>query len=156
MLLKEGGLDLRSGETINQQSYFDEKIDIHHIFPQKWCQANGIEPKRCDCIVNKTAISAKTNRMIGGSTTSNYLARIRKSAGIIPTRMGSILESHVIEPAATRSDDFLGFFKAREKALLDRVEAAMGKPIARDLVQAPADDSDDYEDEEQPEEDVVV
>src|SRR5208337_491662 len=31
LLLKEGGLDLRSGETINQQSYFDEKIDIHHI-----------------------------------------------------------------------------------------------------------------------------
>ena len=70
--------------------------------------------------------------------------------------MGSILESHVIEPAALRSDDFLGFFKAREKALLDRVEAAMGKPIARDLVQPEADDSEDYEVEEQHEEEVVV
>lgn len=70
--------------------------------------------------------------------------------------MGSILESHVIEPAALRSDDFLAFFKAREKALLDRVEAAMGKPIARDLVQPEADDSEDYEVEEQHEEEVVV
>src|SRR5208337_1509750 len=42
LLLKEGGLDLRSGETINQQSYFDEKIDIHHIFPQKWCRTSAV------------------------------------------------------------------------------------------------------------------
>ena len=149
LLLKEGGLDFRSGETINQQSYFDDKIDIHHIFPQKWCRNNGIEPKRCDCIVNKTPLSAKTNRMIGGSAPSNYLGRIQKSAGITPTRMDAILESHVIAPAVLRSDDFLAFFKAREKALLDRVEAAMGKPIARDLVQPQVEDADDYEDEEQ-------
>ena len=69
--------------------------------------------------------------------------------------MGSILESHVIEPAALRSDDFLAFFKAREKALLDRVEAAMGKPIARDLAQPEAEDLGDYE-EEQPEEEVAA
>ena len=54
LLLKEGGLDFRSGETINQQIYFDDKIDIHHIFPQEWCRKNSIEAKRCDCIVNKT------------------------------------------------------------------------------------------------------
>ena len=81
LLLKEGGLDLRSGETINQQSYFDEKIDIHHIFPQKWCQTNGIEPKRCDCIVNKTAISARTNRMIGGRRRAITSAGFRRGRG---------------------------------------------------------------------------
>ena len=53
-------------------------------------------------------------------------------------------------------DDFLAFFKAREKALLDRVEAVMGKPIARELLQAPVEEVDDYEDEEQSEEDLVA
>jgi len=119
-------------------------------------RANGIEPNRCDCIVNKTPLSAKTNRMIGGSAPSNYLGRIWKSAGVTPTRMDSILESHVIEPAALRSDDFLAFFKTREKALLDRVEAAMGKPIARDFAQPEADESGDYEDEGEPEEEMVA
>ena len=156
LLLKEGGLDFRSGETINQQSYFDDKIDIHHIFPQQWCRNNGIEPKRCDCIVNKSPLSAKTNRMIGGNAPSTYLARIQKSAGITGTRLDEILESHVIAPAFLRADDFLAFFKAREKALLDRVEAAMGKPIARELLQAPVEEVDDYEDEEQSEEDLVA
>ena len=71
-------------------------------------------------------------------------------------RMDSILESHVIEPAVLRSDDFLAFFRAREKALLDRVEAAMGKPIARDLVQPEVDDLGDYEDEGEPEQEMVA
>jgi hypothetical protein len=93
--------------------------------------------------------------MIGGSVPSNYLGRIRKSAEVTPTRMDSILESHVIEPAVLRSDDLPAFFKAGEKALLDRVEAAMGKPIARDRAQPEADDLGDYE-EEQPEEEMVA
>jgi hypothetical protein len=131
--------------------YFDDKIDIHHIFPQEWCRKNGIESKRCDSIVNKTPISAKTNRMIGANAPSVYLGRIQKSAGIESQRMDAILQSHVIEPAPLRGDDFLAFFKAREKALLDRVEAAMGKPIARELVQPQIEDLGDYEDEEQSE-----
>jgi len=157
LLLNEGGLDFRSGETIDQQSYFDDKIDIHHIFPQHWCRNNGIEPKRCDCIVNKTPLSAKTNRMIGASSPSAYLGRIQKNAGIIPTRMDEILESHLIAPAFLRADDFLAFFKAREKGLLDRVETVMGKPIARNLVLQPQiDDPGDYEEEEQSEEELVA
>ncbi len=156
LLLKEGGQDFRSGETINHQSYFDDKIDIHHIFPQQWCRNNGIEPKRCDCIVNKTALSAKTNRMIGGAAPSAYLARVQKSAGIGADRMDQILESHVIAPALLRADDFTAFFKAREKALLDRVEAAMGKPIARDILQPVLEEANDYEDEELADEGMVA
>jgi hypothetical protein len=156
LLLNEGGLDFRSGETIDQQSYFDDKIDIHHIFPQHWCRNNGIEPKRCDCIVNKTPLAAKTNRMIGASSPSVYLGRIQKNAVIIPTRMDEILESHLIAPAFLRTDDFLAFFKARERALLDRVETVMGKPIARDLVQSHIDDLGDYEEEEQSDEEVLA
>ena len=81
LLLKEGGLDFRSGETINQQIYFDDKIDIHHIFPQEWCRKNSIEAKRCDCIVNKTPLSAKTNRMIGGNARAFISAAYRRTQG---------------------------------------------------------------------------
>ena len=156
LLLKEGGLDFRSGETINQQIYFDDKIDIHHIFPQEWCRKNSIEAKRCDCIVNKTPLSAKTNRMIGGNAPSVYLGRVQKNAGIDQQRMDSILQSHVIEPSVLRADDFLAFFKAREKTLLDRVEAAMGKLIARDSPQPQMEDLGDYEEDDSAEEELVA
>lgn len=37
LLLQHGGLDFRTGDPIDVQMYFDDKIDIHHIFPQDWC-----------------------------------------------------------------------------------------------------------------------
>src|ERR1039458_4722083 len=51
----------------------EKGIDIHHIFPKKWCQDHGIAPKVFNSIVNKTAISYKANRKIGGSAPSEYL-----------------------------------------------------------------------------------
>jgi hypothetical protein len=149
LLLKEGGLDFRTGETFDQQTYFDDKIDIHHVFPQDWCKKNGVGPKRCDSIVNKTPLSARTNRMIGGNAPSTYLGRIQKSASISPDRMDEILRSHMIDPTALRIDDFDSFFKARESALLDRIQAAMGKLIVREGSRSEPTSEEDYEVEEE-------
>ncbi len=135
LLIKDGGLDFRTGEEITLQMYFDDRIDIHHIFPQKYCRTNNIDPKECDCVINKTGISAKTNRIIGGNAPSEYITKLKKSIGIDDTRMNEILRSHVIEPELFRNDDFNAFFKKREEALLDRIEKAMGKPIAREAVE---------------------
>jgi hypothetical protein len=132
LLIKDGGLDFRTVEEITLQMYFDDRIDIHHIFPQKYCQTNKIDPKKCDCVINKTGISAKTNRIIGGNAPSEYIAKLKKSTGIEDTRMDEILRSHVIDPDLLRNDDFNAFFKMREEALLDRIQNAMGKPIARE------------------------
>jgi hypothetical protein len=49
--------------------------------------------------------------------------------------MNQILRSHLIDPVNLRSDDFESFFGAREAALLNRIEEAMGKRIARDIPQ---------------------
>ena len=48
--------------------------------------------------------------------------------------MDEILRSHVINPSLLRSDDFESFFAEHEVALLDRIERAMGKPLARNMV----------------------
>ncbi|MDE2718406.1 MAG: DUF262 domain-containing protein [Chloroflexota bacterium] len=77
LLLSEGARDWMTGEESSIQSYFDESIDIHHIFPQKWCGEHGIEPARCDSIVNKTPLTARTNRSIGGAAPSEYLGAYR-------------------------------------------------------------------------------
>ena len=135
LLIKDGGLDFRTGEEINLQMYFDDRIDIHHIFPQKYCRTNNIDPKKCDCVINKTGISAKTNRIIGGNAPSDYIAKLKKSIGIEDARIDEILRSHIIEPEFLKNDDFNAFFKKREEALLDRIEKAMGKPIAREAVE---------------------
>jgi hypothetical protein len=133
LLMRDGGQDFLTGDPIDLELYFDGKVDVHHIFPQKWCGDMEIKPKVADCIVNKTPLSARTNRVIGGKAPSHYLSKLQKKAGIDPARMDEILESHVIQPTALRNDDFKSFFEARRLELLARIEKAMSKPVASDL-----------------------
>lgn len=147
LLLRDGGLDFRTGDPVDLQLYFDEKIDIHHIFPSAWAKGAKIDKKRCDCIINKTPLSAKTNRMVGGNAPSVYLGKVQKSASIDAARMDEILRTHVIDPAALRSDDFAAFFEVREKALLARIEKAMGKPTVGGVAVPDTSDEDDEEDD---------
>ncbi|WP_072622776.1 GmrSD restriction endonuclease domain-containing protein [Spirulina major] len=134
LLMRDGGQDFRTGEPMGSQLYFEDTVDIHHIFPKQWCQKNKIDDKRCNSIINKTPISAKTNRMIGGNDPSRYLKRLQENAEIPDTRMDEILKSHCINPNALRSDDFNVFFEDRENALISRIERATGKVVARDAV----------------------
>ena len=132
-LVLRQSVDFRSGADINIESYFDEKLDIHHIFPRDWCddESHKIPVFKRDCIINKTAISARTNRSIGGRAPSEYLQRLRNSAGCDETRQRDILATHLIEFEALTADDFERFLRAREESLIKLIEAATGKTITR-------------------------
>lgn len=135
LILLAQAKDLRTGNTIEDSFYFDDKVDIHHIFPKAWCITQQIDRRRYNSIINKTPLDAKTNRIIGKFAPSVYLQRLQRSATVSPTKMDVLLRSHLIDPDAMRSDDFDAFFAARKLALLDRIEQAMGKPVARDVVE---------------------
>jgi hypothetical protein len=106
-------------------------IDIHHIFPRKWCDEPGrqISPRIYDSIVNKTAISYKASRKIGGKAPSEYLAKIQNDpvVQLSDAAMDAILQTHCITPGFLRIDDFAGFLDDRRAILLRLVEQAMGK-----------------------------
>lgn len=121
------------------------KIDIHHIFPRDWCEQRDVSPRVFNSIINKTPISYKANRMIGGKAPSTYLEQLRSHAQvqISEAEQDEILQSHLIEPALLRGDNFVGFMAARKAALLGIISAAMGKPILPPGGEAPADDDED-------------
>jgi len=132
LLIREGASDFFWKTKIRDLDIEESSIDIHHIFPRVWCRQEGIDPNLCDSIVNKTPISAKANRMIGGKAPSEYLERIQNQAGIENEEMDSILNSHFIDAQALRNDDFHAFFKDRRKKLLELIAKAMGKEINYD------------------------
>lgn len=159
IIMREGGYDFRSGTPIDEHAYFDEKVDIHHIFPRDYCKSKKINVSLCDSIINKTPLSAKTNRIIGGKAPSIYLASLEHRAEITPERMNQILSSHLIDSLAIHSDDFETYFNARKEALLQHIETAMGKTITRDSTQLMLDDLQNYttvEDEESNGEEVYL
>jgi hypothetical protein len=132
LLMRDGGRDFRTGEPIEAQTFFDDKVDIHHIFPEKWCKAAGIEPGAYNSVINKTALAARTNRQIGGRAPSKYLLAVEKAAGVGAERMDEVLRSHCITPEHLRADRFWDFYAARAESLLQRIEAATGKTITRE------------------------
>jgi hypothetical protein len=123
-----GAIDWSTGEEINDVVYFDQKVESHHIFPVAWCKKQGIDPQDYNCLVNRTPLTAKTNRKIGSKPPSVYLGKLEKE-GILPARLDEMLRSHAIEPEFLRQDDFEGFFAARTKALMELIDRAMGKHL---------------------------
>jgi hypothetical protein len=135
---------------LDRESYDEAKIDIHHIFPKKWCEDHGIQPRVYNAIVNKTAISYKANRMIGGHAPSKYLAQIQGHAQVKrdDAGMDSILETHLIDPSLLRTDSFHEFYAARKAGLLTIIERAMGKASAEASPLVADRDEDDEEEVE--------
>lgn len=131
LLMKEGAQDWRSGQKFDHTVFFGENVDIHHIFPQDWCKKNGLKPAVFDSIINKTPLSFRTNRIIGGVAPSQYLAQLaagdRQTPPMEPAHLEAYLRSHLIDPALLHRDAFDAFMADRQKRLLALIEKAMGK-----------------------------
>ena len=131
LLMKAGAQDFRSGQKFDHTIFFGENVDIHHIFPKDWCKNQGIKPEVFDSIINKTPLSYRTNRMIGGVAPSEYLAKLEEGGKETPPiareTLDSYLRSHLISPDFLRSDQFDVFMENRQKSLLSLIEKAMGK-----------------------------
>ncbi len=132
LLMDENTKDWLSATKIDFSTYFSESIDIHHIFPVAWCNKNNIDRNDFDCIINKTPLSGRTNRIVSGDAPSKYLDRLKTRAGVSDDEFHTILKSHVVSPELMYNDDFKGFFEDRKEQILQRIEQAMGKPIARE------------------------
>jgi hypothetical protein len=142
LLLREQAKDFRTGQPINDAIFYDDAIDIHHIFPAVWCEANHIGPDRANSILNKTPQSARTNRVIGGAAPSAYLPKLERAylksqggserSGTVDAAaaMDELLSSHRINPELLRSDAFDAFYEQRRRALLELIASVIGKPIA--------------------------
>lgn len=131
LLMHEGAQDFRSGQKFDHTVFFGENVDIHHIFPQDWCKKRGLKPADYDSIINKTPLSYRTNRIIGGVAPSEYLGKLEAGNSANPpiaaAKLDGYLASHLINPELLRSDQFDAFMEDRQTRLLGLIEQAMGK-----------------------------
>ena len=129
--MKAGCQDFKTGIPLGVATYFDNNIDIHHIFPISWCDKKNFDRSCSNSVVNKTPIGSKTNRVIGGSAPSRYLNKLEKQFDIDGEELDSILRSHEITPSTLRHDNFPAFFNLRFEKLLKLIEKEMEKPVNR-------------------------
>jgi hypothetical protein len=144
LLMVEHAKDFRTGQPFGHIVFFDEAVDIHHIFPQDWCKKNDIPAKDFDSIINKTPLTARTNRIIGGSAPSQYLEKLQKGSEKDPAVAGDLLNSyldtHLVDQGLLRSDNFHAFMEDRQKKLVQLIETAIGSRVLDEA----GDDPDDW------------
>lgn len=132
LLLREGPVDWCTGSGMSDENYFDNAVDIHHVFPKAWCEKEGIDPDYYNSIVNKTPLTARTNRIIGGQAPSAYLKRLVNAAQTTADEIGRNIASHKIPVDELRNDDFEAMTTERENRLVSLVRNAMGKEVQLD------------------------
>ena len=135
LLMEDETKDWLSATKIDLITYFSESIDIHHIFPVTWCERNGINKDDYNCIINKTPLSGRTNRIVSGDPPSKYLMRIKNHVDVSEEEFNNILKSHVLTPEFLYADNFEQFFKDRKEKILQRIEKTMNKTIPREEIQ---------------------
>lgn len=131
LLMRDGAYDFRSGQAFNQTVFFDEAVDIHHIFPKAWCESQKLPAELYDSVVNKTPLGYRTNRIIGGVAPSSYLEKLEKGKTgangqiieppIEKSALAGYLTTHRIPVDKLYANDFHGFIKARQQLLLELV-----------------------------------
>jgi hypothetical protein len=129
LVLRDGAKDFFWKAEIKELGEEGIDLDIHHIFPKAWCELNSISSDIYNSIVNKTPISYKANRMIGGSAPSVYLHKLQQHTQVQmqDAEMDGLVESHLINADALRDNDFNAFYKFRKEALIKLISNAMGK-----------------------------
>lgn len=160
LLMLEGARDFLSGQAFNHTVFFDEDVDIHHVFPQKWCEGMNVDKGIMNSIVNKTPLSSRTNRIIGGHAPSVYLSNIeRGNAQLEPVSKEDIddaLRSHLIDPILLRDNRFDDFIHARQSQLAALIERATEKTVFKGQYDNEENSEDVTSDEEQQESELTL
>ncbi len=133
--MKSGAADWRTAQrlalSLTPGTWKQSNIDIHHIFPKRWCEKDSEPPVPSwiyNSVINKTPIDATTNRMIGGRAPSRYIP-ILENHVTSPEALDAVLSSHWIDPNLLRSDSFGECFVERGKEMLTLIGNAMGKSL---------------------------
>lgn len=129
LILQDSPLDFMSANKMDIATYLDESTDIHHIFPQNYCEQQGYDSTKWNSVINKTPIYASTNRSIGGRAPSEYIGTMANK-GLTQDQMRAAISSHKVDYDLLKADNFDGFIIDRAIRLLDRIELAMGKAVS--------------------------
>ena len=130
IIFQHGAKDFLAGRNMDTSANFAESIEIHHIFPKKYCETQKFPKDHYDNVANRTPIMKKTNKFLGDNPPSFYLEKIEEKIGLSSAELDKVLEQHFIDAEICRADDFDAFIVDRAKKILEAVEERTGRKIS--------------------------
>lgn len=127
LLIKQGAVDWHfTGAPLSPGRLDEYAVDIRQIFPKSWAQRGNGQSRPINSIVNKTPLSYRAGQDMAGAPGS-YLPSLVAASDMRPEWFDDVIATHLIDPAALRSNDYERFYADRSKQLQDLVHSAMGK-----------------------------
>lgn len=123
LILQNNCQDFIGGDNMGNAFFNDKSVEIHHIFPKKYCLTKKLDKEKWDSALNKTPLRDTTNKALGGYSPSNYIETIN----LDEETLTEILKSNWIDIDDLRKDDFDSFIVHRAKKILDVIEKICGK-----------------------------
>ena len=152
LLMADGCRDWLENKKLDWAVFLEYKVDIHHIFPKKWCIKNNIDNHRRESIVNKTALSRRTNQKIGGRSPKMYVPKIVEEAELSNAEFDAIIGEHFVNPLALRAANFDDFFESRFQSICGLISRAMGKEVIKNAADFDPSGFSDLDDDEEEDE----
>jgi hypothetical protein len=116
LIVLEGAKDFITGQPANLNECQDD-----HIFPR----AKFRKEEKINSILNRTLISAQSNKIKSDRKPSEYLSLFLKHHDGSEKRLFETLQSHLISREAyeaMKCDDFQAFIKARHQAFIQKIQ----------------------------------
>lgn len=146
MLALRGARDWMLGESIELQ-----RLEDHHIFPQDYLKSMSGSGTTINSVVNRTLISASTNKKISNKAPADYL----ENPEVFPTPPRPLLEPHFVDASAldgmraagpglgatAKRAVFEKFAAAREAVIVNHIRELSG--VASIHVGPPAEGDDE-------------
>lgn len=129
IIMQNNAKDWISGTEMSVTNYIEERSDIHHIFPQDYCEKNGFDKRKWNSIINKTPIFFSTNRYIGGVSPSEYIDKIVRNKGLTEDEILRFISTHFVNESYLKNNQFEEFIIDRTIKLLNAIENETGKKV---------------------------
>ena len=82
LLMRCGAEDFRSGQPFDQAVFFDENVDIHHIFPEAWCKPEEASSR-------KSTTASSTRRLCRRGPTGSSAASRHPPISLVSRKAAS-------------------------------------------------------------------
>lgn len=122
-------------DWVNDKSPTPGKLDDHHIIPvSRQKDVEGLEDDLINTVLNRTLLTADTNRkIIGDKLPNEYLPEMINECG--KEAVLKIMKSHFISEKALEilqqetftRDDFMAFIAERQNALQEELDSRLGR-----------------------------
>ncbi len=132
LIMKQGALDISTGQRINDQIFHAEGIELRPIFSPQWLKKNRVvSDVSFKSILNLTPIGKTAQKIMGSVGPKEYLYRLRTQLEVHVADIQYRMSSHLISYPDLDAESFNIVMTKRRNEMIRLIESAMGRVVAK-------------------------